>query len=198
MAKKCSNPFSYSDFLIGEEIILRSLSQQEAFAGTGAYSASWSIDDRIEQSSMFFRSSILRQDFKMDGYDGCLANPPCPWDKEGDRLQYGQFRDIIMANDGIFTCRYQVFERADDPGKEGFRLGDRLLSYDLDQGCLMEPLRGQFNYYHCNTEKPGYSGDAVIKIEKLARGVTENTFYYLFRFVDEVISPSISGKNSAD
>lgn len=183
MANELSPPFSYANNLIGEEIILRSLNQQEDFAGKGEYGATWNNDDRIEQSSMFFKSSVMRLDFNMDGFEHCIPKPPCPWDKEGDDLNEAQFKDIIMGNDGIFTYRYGVFQRTDEPGKSGFEIGDRVMSYSLDQSKLAESVRGEFSFYQRTVENPGYLGRAVVKIEKLSRGVLDSTFYYLFNFV---------------
>lgn len=183
MANELKPPFSYADYLIGEEIILRSLNQQEDFAGKKEYGDTWTNNDRIEQSSMFFKSSVLRNDFNMDGFEHCLPKPPCPWDKEGDDLKYEQFKDIIMGNDGIFTFRYEVFKRTDNPDKSGFELGNLVLSYSLDQSKLEENIRGEFSYYHQKVEIPGYTGMAVVRAEKLSRGTIDSTFFYLFNFV---------------
>lgn len=183
MAKEITPPFSYANYLIGEEIILRSLNQQEVYAEKKEYDATWNNNDRIEKSSMFFKSSVLRLDFDLDGFEHCLPRPPCPWDKEGDNLKYDQFKGIIMGNDGIFTHRYEVFKRTDDPDKSGFNLGDMLMSYALDQSKLKEDIRSEFSYFERNVEVLEYTGKAVVKVEKLSRGSIDSTFFYLFNFV---------------
>ena len=183
MAKELAPPFSYADYLIGEEIILRSLNQQEDFKNNNEYGASWSQDDRIEQSSMFFKSNVLRLDFNTEGYEHCLPKPPCPWDKEKDQLNDGQFKDILMGNDGINAFRFQVYERIDEPRKAGFSFGKKLLAYTPNQKALEESVRGDFLYYQRPDLAERFTGSAVIRIEKLTRGVLESSFHYLFEFV---------------
>jgi hypothetical protein len=184
MANEISPPFSYAKYLIGEEIILRSLNQQEDFADKKEYDATWNNNDRIEQSSMFFRSSILRLDFNLAGFEHCLPKPPCPWDKQGDDLKYDQFNDVIMGNDGIFTHRIEVFKRTDEPNKSGFQVGEKIMSYKIEQKNLKEVIRSEFSYYHRTVEQQGYKGKALVKVEKLSRGSIDSTFFYLFNFVE--------------
>lgn len=183
MANELAPPFPYADYLIGEEIILRALNQQEDFTDKNEFGASWSSDDRIEQSSMFFKSNVLRQDFDMAGFEHCIPKPPCPWEKEKDQLNDAQFKDIILGNDGINTFRINVYERTDEPGKNGYSTGKELFAYTLDQASLDESVRTEFLYYARSALTDRYTGNAVIRIEKLARGVLENTFHYLFEFV---------------
>lgn len=183
MAKELAPPFSYADYLIGEEIILRSLYQQEDFSKNNEYGASWSADDRIEQSNMFFKSNVLRLDFNMEGFEHCIPKPPCPWDKEKDQLNQAQFKDIIMGNDGMNSFRINVYERIDEPGRTGFSMGTQLMGYTLDQKSLDESVRADFTYYHRSSLSDRYVGNAVVRIDKLSRGVLESTFHYLFEFV---------------
>lgn len=183
MANELSPPFKYADYLIGEEIILRALNQQEDHARDGKYSSSWSNSDRIEQSGVFFRSTVLRDDFDMAGFQHCVPEPPCPWDKEGHDLTYDQFNDIIMSNDGIFTHRFEVFKRTDSAGQDGYQAGAKLLDYTLNQNELKENVRSEFSYYQRTINELGYRGPAVIKIERLSRGRVDNSFEYLFNFI---------------
>ena len=185
MAEGLKPPFDYSNILIGEEIIYRGLNQQEDQASSDKFGRTWSNDDRIEQSSMFFKSSVLRSDFDTSDFEHCLPYPPCPWAKDKDDEEDGvseiglsKFNDVIMSNDGIFSYKIEVIERTD--AMDSINLGPKVFDYEINQNKLDPDFQSEFSYLS-RSVTTGYTGKAAIRIQRRHRGELDQEFYYLFK-----------------
>ncbi len=186
MATGLKPPFDYSNILIGEEVIYRGLNQQEDNAKSDKFGQVWSNTDRIEQSSMFFKSSVLRNDFDLTGFEHCLPQPPCPWPKEDeepekqDDIPQSLFKDIVMSNDGIFSYKFEVLSRSNSQTE--IEPGDLLFDYQINQTKLDPDYQSEFSYLTKNGSTD-YKGKAVIRIQRRHRGEVDQIFYYVFDLV---------------
>ncbi len=171
-------PFDYASNLIGQEIIYRALSQQQRFAQGGQHGATWSQQDAIEKSQSYFQANVLRTEFSIPSkYEHCKPEPPCPWDKEGDDLKPQDLMPIIMANDGVYTYSYGVYERTDH--QRGYSQGAPVTLYALDQSGLDPSIQSEFTLFR-HSGVSNYQGTALFVIEKSHRGTVESAFHYLF------------------
>lgn len=174
-------PFDYAQYLIGEEILYRALSQQQRFAATGQYGMTWDQQDETEKSQAFFQANVLRADFTIPSkYQHCVPEPPCPWDKQNDQLTNSDFWPIITLNEGVFTYGFTVNQRQDSGNQ--FTIGPAIIQYTQDQGQLDPAIQGEFAYFGRDAGT-GYTGLAIVQIVKQHRGTVQSTYYYLFEMI---------------
>ena len=79
-------PFVYSENLNGLEVVSRGLKQQKKLNEKKEYQMTWDSDDDTALSKALSDGTDIRNnDFYVGPvYDGCIDNPPCPWDKSGN------------------------------------------------------------------------------------------------------------------
>ncbi|MDX1410279.1 MAG: hypothetical protein R3330_19145, partial [Saprospiraceae bacterium] len=85
-----NTPFDYTEYLIGEEIIFRALTQQKTLAGEGKYGMTWTQADEAEKALYEGRCVTARTHFS-NVPQHCVPYPPCTWEKDVDRVRHGQF-----------------------------------------------------------------------------------------------------------
>lgn len=176
-----TTPFDYRNILIGEEIMYRALIQQEDFARQGLYGADWTDADQIEKSAAYFKANVLRADFAIPAeYQHCLPYPPCPWDKQDNKIEVAKIKPVITGADGVYTYGLSVYQRTD--GQNTYTLGGKVIDYVNNQSALAVNIRGEFNYY-ANTQISPYLGMAAFVIERFHRGVKDREFVYLFDLI---------------
>lgn len=175
-----TTPFNYRDILIGEEVLYRALVQQEDFANTNKYGATWSSQDLVEKSSAYFKANVLRADFAIPAeFQHCVPYPPCPWNKEDDSVGHDQFNPIIMSAGGVYTFTVDVHRRT-DTGTRSFSIGAKVIEYSVRQENLHPNIRSEFTYYKKLLLVPDATGAAVIVIKRYHRGALDQQFHYLF------------------
>jgi hypothetical protein len=173
-----TTPFDYREILIGDEIIYRCHVQQEQFAQQGLYGAEWTEADQIEKSSAYFKFNVLRADFTIPSeYQHCIPEPPCPWDKQEDKVDITKIKPVIFGADGVYTYVLAVHQRTD--GQNSFTVGAKVIDYTNDQSALAANIRNEFLYFAMQ-EISAYQGKSVFVIERFHRGNSDRTFYYLF------------------
>ncbi|MDX1476768.1 MAG: hypothetical protein R3301_03645 [Saprospiraceae bacterium] len=172
-----NTPFDYNQYLIGEEIIFRALTQQRSFAGQGKYGMKWTQADEADRTAYEQAFGTARGHF-VNVPSHCVPYPPCPWDKNNDRVTHGQFKDIIMLADGNLSYQFKVQMRTDQ-GTSSFTLGQQVIDYTPDQDALDPSIQAQFRFFKKETNSAS-TGTAAIVIEKYSGGTLTKTFYYLF------------------
>ncbi len=174
-------PFDYSAILIGEEIIYRCLVQQEKFAQQGKFGADWSEADQTEKSAAFFKANVLRADFSIPSqYQQCVPEPPCPWDKEEDKVDIAKITPVLFGADGVYTYALSIHQRID--GQNSYAVGNAVIDFPNNQSALAASIRSEFSYFDVS-EISQYQGAAVFVIERFHRGTSDHTFYYCFDLI---------------
>lgn len=172
-----NTPFNYAQYLVGEEILFRALTQQKYLAGQHWYGMTWASADQGDLDSYTQKSQTARRDFT-NIPQHCVPYPPCPWDKEVDKVTYGQFKDIIMLADSSQSYQIRVQLRSDS-GTNSFTLGSEVLGYDKDQSALDPSIRDQFTFLKKEVNSATV-GKAAVVIERYVGGALDKKFYYLF------------------
>ena len=176
-----TTPFDYRNILIGEEIMYRSLVQQEDFARQGKYNAEWTERDQIDKSAAYFNASVLRGDFAIPAeYQQCIPEPPCPWDKQENKVEVAKMKPVVTTSDGVYSYILAVYQRID--GANSYTLGNKAIDFVNDQSALAANIRGEFSYYGVNVLSQ-FLGAAVFVIERHHRGVKDREFHYVFDLI---------------
>lgn len=171
-------PFDYRNILIGEEIVYRALTQQERHAQQGTYGRDWTDPDRQEKSAFYFKANVMRSDFAIPAeYQHCIPEPPCPWDKQEDKVDAAKIKPVIFGADGVYTFALAVHQRID--GNNTFAVGTKVIEFILAQNALHSSIRSEFSHFSMN-EITLYQGAAVFVIERFHRGTLDRQFYYTF------------------
>ncbi|RLD19470.1 MAG: hypothetical protein DRI69_08350 [Bacteroidetes bacterium] len=178
-------PFDYAAILNGTEIIFRGLKQQHIYADANEYGLKWDkkVDGALQTQTEDGSKSMREQDFKVpQNLQGCVSNPPCPWDKSGaDQLTSDNFMPIIMPNVSGTTYNIKVSKQTASAG-EKYKADGTLADYKIEPGALVPGIQSKFLYYSY-AGKIKYLGEAIIVIEEIQGGSIQNTFTYLFKFV---------------
>ena len=171
-------PFDYANILIGEEIVYRSLSQQERFAQNGQYGQEWTDADSIEKSNANLNANILKSDFAVpSNYQDCVPEPPCPWDKTTDTVSASLIKPVMFKNDSVYSYGLNVYQRVD--GQNMYTIGSKVMEYVSNQAALASNIRGEYAYFDVN-DLSQYTGLAVFVIERFHKGNLDRAFFYLF------------------
>ena len=181
-----NTPFDYANILIGNEIISRGLKQQDAYANARPveYGMTWNQNDVTRQAQAILDATAMRNSsFTVpSSLQGCLIDPPCPWDKSGGHdLSATDLMPIIMANDGTTTYDIKVFEQIGSPSGNYIE-GSLLADYDPDPLQLDPSIRSRFMYY-AYSGKITYTGKTILVIEKNQPRVATIKFTYLFNLI---------------
>jgi len=176
-----TTPFDYRSILIGDEIMYRALLQQEEFAQQGKYGADWTDRDQLDKSAAYFNSNVLRADFSIPSeYVHCIPEPPCPWDKQGNKIEVSKIKPVMMASDGVYSYTFRVCQRVD--GQNSYAMGNNVIQYVNNQSALDVNIRGEFTYFEMNSLSQ-YLGPSVFVIERFHRGTKQREFHYVFDLI---------------
>lgn len=172
-------PFDYRNILIGEEIAFRALSQQERHAQQGTYGREWTDADRLEKSAMFFKANVLRSDFAIPSeYQHCFPEPPCPWEKQEDKVDAATIKPVIFGADGVYTYALGVYQRID--GNNQYTIGNKIIEFVSAQNALDSSIRNEYAYFATNELSSAYQGAAIFVIERFHKGNSDREFHYTF------------------
>ena len=178
-------PFVYSENLNGLEVVSRGLKQQKKLNEKKEYQMTWDSDDDTALSKALSDGTDIRNnDFYVGPvYDGCIDNPPCPWDKSGnDNLTESNLMPVILPKENDTTYQVKAYEREDN-GTISYALKGVIANYSEDQSRLPANKRADFTFFEYSGNI-AFRGTAIIKIEKIQGGTVLNAFTYLFNLVD--------------
>ncbi len=176
-----TTPFDYRNILIADEIIYRALLQQEEFAQQGKFSAEWSERDQLDKSAAYFNSNILRTDFAVPAeFVHCVPEPPCPWDKQGNKIEVSKLKPVLLASDGVYSYTFKVCQRVD--GQGNYAMGSEVIQFVNNQSALEANIRAVFTHFDVNVLSK-YLGPSVFVIERFHRGTKQREFHYVFDLI---------------